>query len=406
MVRSFARNLQLYPWYLCLTWEGISNAVWYLYLFSFKGMSLGQMAWLILLGDGIIVLTEVPTGWVADRIGRRRSILLGIFLQALSAILFIAGNDFWTFWLAMAICGLGDTFRSGADEALLYDSCRALKRTADYRRILARSMVIGTLAMVAGQLLGGVLATRIGWTVPFWCEVAMSAAGFMVVYQMLEAPYRDDPKDKQVAKYKGVPLLASLGRMLPVMLFAALLDLSPELSHFHLPAELDTDLGITPEKLGFMYAAFELMHGFGNWLASRVRISHPQRLFIWIGIAMIMGLIVMGSRAWLGLAAYLAGRAMIDMLDGYSSPLISEYANKLSESSVRATSLSILNASRRVLPLSLLPLSASLMIGIGPAGSYLLFAAAMILPMLFVNFWLMRQVNTSSSGNIPASGSM
>ena len=46
----------------------------------------------------------------------------------LSAVLFIFGDSFITFWLAMAVCGLGDTFRSGADQALLYDSCLTIKR--------------------------------------------------------------------------------------------------------------------------------------------------------------------------------------------------------------------------------------------------------------------------------------
>lgn len=64
MQRSLDLNLRLYPWYLCLIWEGLSNAVWYLYLFSFKGLSLGEMAWLTLLGDGVIAFAEVPTGWI------------------------------------------------------------------------------------------------------------------------------------------------------------------------------------------------------------------------------------------------------------------------------------------------------------------------------------------------------
>lgn len=398
-MRSLALNLRLYPLYLCLTWEGISNAVWYLYLFSFKGMSLGQMAWLVLLGDGIIVLAEVPTGWVADRIGRRTSILLGIILQAISALLFIYGNDFWTFWLAMAVCGLGDTFRSGADEALLYDSCRGSGRQLDYRRILARSLAIATVAMVCAQLLGGVLATRVGWTVPFWIELGMSFLGFLVVLAMLEAPYRDEHEGKPPRKADGIPLLGGIIRMLPLLAFAALIAVVPELAHFHLPAELDSAIGISPEQLAILYAGFELAQGLGNWLAGRLKLPRPAITLAMIAAGLLGGMLLMGSRVWLGLAVYIIGRAAVDFLSGIAQPIVSEQANLLTSSSVRATTLSVLNAVSRLLPLSLLPLSATLMLANGPWWTYAMLAVSLVLPLVISLVWLNSRLHTVRESN-------
>ena len=57
-----ARNLRLYPWYLASTWEGVSNAVWFLYLFAYKGLSLEQMAWLVLLGGLVGLAYKWATG--------------------------------------------------------------------------------------------------------------------------------------------------------------------------------------------------------------------------------------------------------------------------------------------------------------------------------------------------------
>ncbi|MEZ5338410.1 MAG: MFS transporter [bacterium] len=390
MTHALSRNLRLYPWYLSLTWEGLSNAVWYLYLFSFKGLSLGEMAWLTLLGDGVIVLAEVPTGWIADRIGRRRSILIGIICQAASSLLFIAGNDFWTFWLAMAVCGLGDTFRSGADQALLYDSCRGLGREGDFRRLLSRSLAIATLAMVAGQILGGSLALRVGWTVPFWGELLLSSCGFIVVMRMLEAPYIDQ-HDEAAGAGSTAPLGLSLLRLLPLLLFAGAVELAPELAHFHLPAELDSAMAVTTEQLGFMYAGFELLQGFGNWLAGHLRIRRPLRVLGIATLGLVAGLLLMGLRGWLGLLAYIAGRALIDLLTGLITPLLSEQANLLSGSGVRATALSMLNALQRLLPISLLPLSVSLLQDRDAAWMYGCFSLAMLFPAMAGLGWLVMR---------------
>jgi len=389
-MRSFNRNLTLYPWYLASTYEGISNAVWYLYLFTYKGLSLGEMAWLVLLGDGVIVLSEVPTGWLADRMGRRASVLFGIFLQALSAVLFIFGDSFITFWLAIAVCGLGDTFRSGADQALLYDSCRVENATGRFRRILAGSMFIATVVMCVSQVSGGLIVHFISWELPFWLEVGFSAVGFAAVLMMVEAPYRDDEGGKPAADTmaKGKLARAMVIRLAPIALFTSVICMLPELTHFHLPAELATELGLTPLHLGFLYAGFELLQGLGNKLAGSKRFDQPLRILPWVGAGLLTCFAVFGMRALLGIAAYVLARAGVDFLYGLAEPLISEETNKRTGSSVRATSLSIINAGRMLLPVSVLPLSTVLVTGLPYSTAYLIMLAAIGPVLAFSGYWL------------------
>ena len=390
MQRIVSRNLALYPWYLATTTEGVSNAVWYLYLFVHKGLSLGEMAWLTLLAEGIIVVGEVPTGWLADRLGRRTSVLLGIFFQALSAVLFIFGNSFFMFWAAIAVCGLGDVFRSGADQALLYDSCRAAGATGRYRRVLAGSMFIATLVMCVSQVGGGAIAHYISWELPFWLEIGFSAAGFGAVLLMAEAPYRDEPDEggagNAVENSRRARLM--LLRLAPVALFASMVAVIPELTHFHLPAELATGLGLTPLHLGFLYAGFELLQGLGNKLAGHRRFDRPLAVLPWVGAGLLLCFAVFGLRSWLGIAAYLLARGGVDFLYGLAEPLLSEEANRRTVSSVRATALSVINAGRMLLPLSVLPLSAALVTGLSYTPAYLLMLAGVVPVMAWSAWWL------------------
>ena len=448
MLPGLNRNIRLYPWYLALTYESLSHAVWYLYLFSYKGLTLGEMAWLSLLGDGVIVLCEVPTGYLADRIGRRLSIILGIVAQAASALLFIFGDSFFAWWLALAVCGLGDTLRSGADSALLYDSCLAAGQRRRYRPVLAQATFIAQCGLVLGGIVGGVIATRIAWELPFWIEVAVSGAGLGVVLAMVEPPrlpQRDDDEDDEEVDDKEVdvskepsrgngphidiahlgpgdppePLLdtahhahyniidttpsaaassarpalsfaAILLRLAPVMLLAALMCTVPELAAFTMPAELAAAIGLTPELLGYLYAGFELLYGFGARLAGHKRFADSTRLLPIIGIALALALALLGLRGWLGLSVYIAARALIDFLYGLAWPILSEEANRRTASSVRATLLSTLNASSRLIPLALLPLSAYISEHTSASYMFLLFAA-MLLPLIALcGMWLRR----------------
>ena len=76
-----------------------------------------------------LVLFEVPTGVLADLLGRRLSYLLGTLTLALSTLLYLLmwriSAPFWAWALVSAVLGLGFTFFSGAVQAWLVDALRA-----------------------------------------------------------------------------------------------------------------------------------------------------------------------------------------------------------------------------------------------------------------------------------------
>src|SRR5919198_732457 len=80
-----------------------------------------------------MVVFEVPTGIVADTVGRRASYLLGTVTLAASTLLYVMlwrlEAPFWAWAVASLLLGLGFTFFSGAVEAWLVDALRA----TDYR---------------------------------------------------------------------------------------------------------------------------------------------------------------------------------------------------------------------------------------------------------------------------------
>src|SRR5205823_6288077 len=145
------RNLWLYPLYHMATVEGVMHALYVLWWVREKHVSVATVAVILAAGDLAITLLEVPTGWLADRFGHRASLLLGSLLQ-------IAGMLFA--WLGVGVPGIlassltiaaGDTFRSGADQVLLYRSCAAIGESR-FQVIEARSRGLQLAALVAQVL--------------------------------------------------------------------------------------------------------------------------------------------------------------------------------------------------------------------------------------------------------------
>lgn len=111
--------------------------------------SLGQM------------LFEVPTGVVADTIGRRASYALGIFTLFVSTALYVASARFgWGiggFLFASVLLGLGYTFQTGAVDAWLVDALDHLEHVQVRSEVFARGGMVGGVTMLVGTLAGGFL---------------------------------------------------------------------------------------------------------------------------------------------------------------------------------------------------------------------------------------------------------
>lgn len=84
-------------------------------------------------------LAEVPTGVIADRIGRRASIVIGQVLIAGCLLGQVTSANYWVFLTLFIGQGVGMACVSGSDTALLYDLLVRRGATAGYVKIKSRS---------------------------------------------------------------------------------------------------------------------------------------------------------------------------------------------------------------------------------------------------------------------------
>ena len=118
-----------------------------------------------------MVLFEVPTGIVADTVGRRASYLLGTLTLAGSTLLYVLlwqiEAPFWAWAIVSILIGLGFTFFSGAVEAWLVDALAATGFTGELEAVFARGQIVSGVAMLVGSVAGGFIAAQWSLGVPF-----------------------------------------------------------------------------------------------------------------------------------------------------------------------------------------------------------------------------------------------
>ena len=136
-----------------------------------------------------MVIFEVPTGIVADTVGRRASYLLGTITLTVTTLLYVLlwqiEAPFWEWAVVSMLLGLGFTFFSGAVEAWLVDALTATGFDGDLETVFGRGQIVSGAAMLGGSVAGGYIAQVTSLGVPFVLRAVVLAIMFVVAFALM-----------------------------------------------------------------------------------------------------------------------------------------------------------------------------------------------------------------------------
>jgi MFS family permease len=122
-----------------------------------RGLSLFEVGFALGIYSLTIVLLEVPTGGLADAVGRKRVALLAFSLAALYNLAFLFAFSFPLLLLAMILYGVSRALSSGALDAWFVDALQTADGDVDLQAALAGAETVSLLALSLGTVLGGLL---------------------------------------------------------------------------------------------------------------------------------------------------------------------------------------------------------------------------------------------------------
>jgi MFS family permease len=326
-----------------------------LYLLWFvqeKGMSPALVAATLAAGDLVLMGLEIPTGWFADRFGNRRSLILGSLIQVAGMICCWLAEGVPGLFLACALVAVGDAFRSGADQALLYRSCVALDREGDFQRIEARSRAVQVIAMAGLIVGGGAIVTTWGFAAGWAAETLLCTFGGLIAFAMIEPPpaATEDTDDESPAPRTRIPWRIAALVILPL----ALLDALTASGSF----VLQTSGGNSPVQVTILVALITLADAAGSTLAMRLPATGLRaQVALAAAGALIAGVAVSVPGALIPSVVVLA------FATGVSHPLRAAAIQRMATDDMRARAASAASACDMALSTLFLLLAGSLLSG-------------------------------------------
>lgn len=307
------------------------------------GLDLEQAVLLKSILSLSVFIFEIPSGYIADVLGRKKSLIAGSLIWIFSLILYCLGTGFIVFAIAEVFAGLAASLISGADIAIAFDSLVQIGREQDYRKFQGRLVAIAGVAEAICGIVGAAVAS-VNLVYPFYLQTVFIIAYCILVFTLVE-PTPHISVAQTVAKGN----IKELWRIVRLALFEnknlqwlILLSANFGTATFLIVWLSQADMsqrGIPTQAFGFAWAFFHLVMSLASIKASSLEdLFGIKRVFF--GLILLTGisyiLLALVEQTW-GIVFI----AAIYFVRGVRTPLILNYINQHVSSSIRATVLSV-----------------------------------------------------------------
>ncbi|WP_319590383.1 MFS transporter [uncultured Draconibacterium sp.] len=288
-----------------------------------------------------IVGMEIPSGWMADVWGRKKTLVLGSILGSLGFLIYSFSYGFWAFVVAEVILGIGHSFVSGADSAMLYDSLKADKRTDKYVREEGRITSVGNFSEAIAGVVGGLLAA-ISLRTPFYFQFAVAAIAIPAALTMIEPKIHSTEHIHSVKKMvQNIRNTFVTNHNLRVAILLSSVTGTATLTFAWFVQPFFKAIDLPVELFGVFWTALNLTVGISTVFAYKVEEFLGRRWSILLVIALLSaGYVFSGiSISYWGLGFLF----LFYLVRGLATPIFKNYINQYTDSEVRATMLSVRN---------------------------------------------------------------
>ncbi len=287
-----------------------------------------------------VAVMEIPSGYMADIIGRKKSLVMGSILGTAGFALYALSQSFSGFLVAEITLGLGGSFISGSDSALLYDTLAAEGEEQHYLRYEGRITAMGNFAETIAAVGGGLIAAFLSYRGVYLAQTFIAAIAIPASLSLMEPPR------ERLGTKPGIRQILDIGhhglvrnkQLSSAIIFssvigAATLCMAWTAQVYFVHKGLD-ERAITP-----LWVLLNLLVAVTAAYTVKIKDRFGTRWLYLLLILMIpMGYILLGA---LPLVPAILALFVFYGVRGYATPLLKDLINQNCPSHIRATILSI-----------------------------------------------------------------
>ena len=305
----------------------------------FKGLTYSQIMLLQSIAAIAVVIFEVPTGSIADKTSRKLSLGLGILFGFLGLLIYTVFSSFFIFVIAEIFFGLGMTFKSGADYALLYESFAANGRKKDYQKIEVQAQSLIFIGQAVGSIISG-FTYKISPYIPFIISLFNLIIAGLVSFCFIEKERLKSEHKYLVHVFRSLNIAYKTPRILWAVLFAVLIGFLFRTS-FWVYQPYFEHVNIDVMWFGVIFFFFNMMAAFSSkYLVKKFYDTRPRKVLLSLVVLLFLSFAL---PAIIQLPIALIFLSLQQIVRGLHKPTMRFYINHQVKDKYRATVISIVS---------------------------------------------------------------
>jgi MFS family permease len=319
------------------------------FLFLQQRFSPSEIAFAVAVGPIIQLLSELPTGALADLIGRGRVIAIGYFIGAISTIFIPFAWSFPLLVLTYVAFGLSESLLSGALEAMLYDTLKEQGRENDFRKVMGKNNAIYQIGLLIGTFAGGFMYIVAQWLPFIVYGLALLIAGAISLW--FTEPDIDSETftlRNYLAQIKeGIKEIVKSKHALYISLFYIIVGAITWSSTLYFSDMVVIEMGYTAIQIALFYSAVRFFNiAITRYLWTNDTLFTKERTYIFFTIVMIVCFLPGVFFAGIWAIPFIS---VIIALTSARFTLLAKYSNEMFSSKNRASAISSLSMAISIL---------------------------------------------------------
>jgi len=317
----------------------------FLFLTITKGITVAQIMYLSAFSAVFIALFQVPTNYIVEKIGLKKSMIFGNLFWIIHMIMLMVGTSFTIFVIAEAICAIGTCLKSLSETQMLYASLKKTNNRKDFAKIEGKGVSLYYYLEAVSAIFVGFLF-QINSYLPMICTLTFGVIAFIT------SMYFDDIKDYMTEKcsvkeyLKGFKLVLKSKRIISIFMYSFLISALIKVTDTIQKSTI-VDLGVSAIEYSLIFAVLTLCIGIGSSIQYKIEDKFKRRTLRFTGYSLTILLLILGIfnivclDKKIALVVSISILIMQNILSGSYRISVKKYLNNFTTHMVRGKILSV-----------------------------------------------------------------
>lgn len=363
--RRLRRNFLLMFWVSALLnvkLIGMVSTVFYVY----RGLTLTEIFLTSIVWSLVNLLLELPSSYMADKWGRKKTIMLGLIFSVIASLVNYFAYGFW--WMALSIVFMAVSFAclSGTDEALIYDTGKELGESKASLRSMGKYYSGQRVFKIFTPFIAALIAnglTNDQFLILIHVDVLTTGLALIMALRLVEPNHFMDLEKLEKGVFHDAVNFFRQDKELVKAMFSKTLIFISFFIIWRIQQEYFLDLGLTLVVVGLFWSACQLLVFVGNQLVHKSKnLQDSEKMINNYNLVLLItqGIFTFAAFFYVVPLLLIAINTIFQSIEAMRWPIYAHFNNQKAASYNRATTLSLSNVMKSIMDIPLLLLASVL----------------------------------------------